>query len=93
LQRRGNQALRFRHWADFKGFIDRGVAGQAEVFTRVRGSTDHVREVVEILSVNEGGSLSGREPLFAAKLAEFETHADDPIYQPMARIMSSSKVG
>lgn len=76
-----------------KGFIDRGVAGQQEAFARVRDYTDQVREVVEILSVEEGGSLSGREPLFAAKLAEFESLADDAIYQSMAKIMTSFEVG
>ena len=76
-----------------KGFIDRGVAGQQETFSRVRGYTDQVREVVEILSVDEGGSLSCRAPLFAAKLAEFESYADDKIYQSMAKMMTSFEVG
>ncbi len=76
-----------------KGFIDRGVAEQQETFSRVRGYTDQVREVVEILSVEEGGSLSGREPLFAARRAEFESFADDKIYQSMAKMMASFEAG
>ena len=62
-------------------------------FSRVRSYSDQVREVVEILSVEEGGSLSGRESLFAAKLAEFQSFADDKIYQSMAKIMTSFEVG
>ena len=76
-----------------KGFIDRGVAEQQETFSRVRAYTDHVREVVKILSVDKGGSLSGREPLFAAKRAEFESLADDTIYHSMAKMMTSFERG
>ena len=69
------------------------MAEQQATFSRVRGYTDHVREVVEILSVEEGGSLSGREPLFAAKRAEFESLADDSIYHSMAKMMASFEAG
>lgn len=76
-----------------KGFIDRGVAEQQDTFSRVRGYTDQVREVVEILTVQEGASLVGREPLFAAKLAELQSLCDDKIYHSMAKMMTSFQVG
>lgn len=76
-----------------KGFIDRGVAEHQETFSRVRSYTNQVCDVVEILTVAEGVTLAGREPLFAAKLAEFQSAADDPIYLGMAKVMSSFQAG
>ena len=76
-----------------KGFIDRGVAEQQETFSRVRAYTAHVCDVMEILSVDEGASLAGRESLFAAKLAEFQSLADDKVYHAMAKMMASFQVG
>lgn len=76
-----------------QGFLDRGVAEQQDTFSRVRGYTDQVREVVEILTLEDGASLAGREPLFAAKLAEFQSFPDDKIYHGMAKMMTSFQVG
>ena len=76
-----------------KGFIDRGVAEQQDTFSRVRGYTDQVREVVEILTVEDGSSLADREPLFAAKIAELQSFPDDKTYNDMAKMMTSFQVG
>jgi hypothetical protein len=76
-----------------KGFIDRGVAEQQDTFSRVRAYTVHVREVVEILTVDEGASLVGRESLFAAKFAELQSFPDDKIYHGMAKMMTSFQAG
>jgi hypothetical protein len=76
-----------------KGFIDRGVAEQQDTFSRVRAYTADVRAVVEILTVDDGASVAGREPLFAAKLAEFQSFPDDQIYHGMAKMMTSFQVG
>ncbi len=76
-----------------QGFIDRGVAGQQEAFTRVRSYTDQVREVMDILNTEEGTPLAEREPLFAAKLAEFQQTPSDPILSHLAKVMTSFRVG
>jgi len=76
-----------------KGFIDRGVAEQQDTFSRVRVYTAQVREVVEILTVEEGLSLAHREPLFAAKTAELQSFSDDKTYNAMAKMMTSFQVG
>lgn len=76
-----------------KGFIDRGIAGQAAAFSQVRDLTNQVREVVELLSAPEGESLSAREPLFVGKMAEFESLSDDANYAAMAKVMRSFQPG
>jgi len=76
-----------------KGFIDRGVADQQEAFTRVRAYTAHVRQVMDILNVEDGSSLAERQPLFMAKLAELQTLVDDKMYAAMAKVMNSFQVG
>jgi len=76
-----------------KGFIDRGVAEQQDTFARVRSYTAQVREVVAILAVKEGMSLDDREPLFAAKIIELQSFADDKTYHAMAKMMASFQVG
>ena len=61
-----------RHWSvpqirnelrELKGFIDRGVAEQQETFSRVRGNMDQVREVVQVLTLEEGSTLGEQQPL------------------------------
>jgi len=89
----GNTGPAFSLLDRLKGFIDRGVAGQQEVFSRVRDYTNQVCEVVDILSVEEGSSLAGRESLFAAKLAEFQSLGDDTIYLSMSKLMLSFEKG
>ena len=76
-----------------KGFIDRGVAEQQDTFSRVRGYPAQVREVVEILTVEDGMSLADQEPLFAAKTAELESLSNDKTYNAMAKMMKSFQVG
>jgi len=76
-----------------KGFIDRGVAEQEDTFSRVRGYTAQVREVVKVLTVEDGMSLADREPLLAAKIAELQSFADDKICHAMAKMMTSFHVG
>ena len=76
-----------------KGFIDRGVAEQQDTFASVRSYTAQVREVVAILTVEEGMSLADREPLFAAKTAELQSLAEDKTYNAMAKMMTSFQVG
>jgi len=73
--------------------IDRGVAEQQDTFSRVRGYPAQVREVVEILTVEDGISLADQEPLFAAKTAELESLADYKTYNAMAKMMKSFQVG
>jgi len=69
------------------------VAEQQETFAGVRSYTAQVREVVEILTVEEGMSLADREPLFVAKTAELQSFADDKTYNAMAKMMTSFQVG
>ena len=76
-----------------QGFIDRGVAEQQETFSRVRGYTDQVREVVQILTVEDGSTLGEQEPLFAAKIEEFQSFSEDKTFQAMAKVMASFQVG
>ena len=76
-----------------KGFIDRGVAEQQDTFSRVRGYTAQVREVVKILTVEDGELLADREPLFEAKIAELQSFSDDRIHHDMAKMMTSFQVG
>ncbi len=76
-----------------KGFIDRGVAEQQDTFSRVRAYTAQVREVVDILTAEDGASLTDREPFFEAKIAEFQSFPDDKTYNDMAKIMTSFQVG
>ena len=74
-----------------KGFIDRGVAEQQETFSRVRGYTAQVREVVKILTVEDGALLADREPLFEAKIAELQSFSDDKVHHDMAKVDSSAQ--
>lgn len=76
-----------------KGFIDRGVAEQQDTFSRVRAYTAHVREVVEILTVDDGASLADRESLFESKIAELQSFPDDKTYNDMVKMMTSFQVG
>jgi hypothetical protein len=89
----GKSGLSFSLLDRLKGFIDRGVAEQQETFSRVRGYTAQVREVIEILTVEDGSSLADRKPLFAAKIAEFQSFVDDKTYNEMAKMMTSFEVG
>ena len=59
----------------------------------MRGYTAQVREVVEILTVEDGMSLADREPLFAAKTAELQSFSNDKTYTDMAKMMKSFQVG
>jgi len=52
-----------------------------------------VREVVSIRTVEDGMSLADREPLFAAKITELQSFADDKTYHAMAKMMTSFRVG
>ncbi len=52
-----------------------------------------MREVVGILTVEEGMSLADREPLFAAKTAELPSLADHTTYNAMAKMMISFHAG
>jgi hypothetical protein len=76
-----------------KGFIDRGVADQQGAFSCVRSYTAKVREVMDIMNVEDGSSLVDREPLFTAKIAELQSIANDKICAAMARVMTSFQVG
>lgn len=76
-----------------KGFIDRGVAEQKSAFSRVRAYTARVREVIDIMTVEDGSSLVDREPLFTAKIAELQASPEDKISVGMAKVMTSFQVG
>jgi len=76
-----------------KGFLDRGVADQQESFTRVREYTDHVRQVMDLLTDQDGPPLAERESQFAAKIAAFQCFADDVVYSHFAKVMTSFQPG
>ncbi|HUS37852.1 MAG TPA: hypothetical protein VMX74_00285 [Pirellulales bacterium] len=76
-----------------KGFIDRGVADQQESFTRVREYTDQVRQVMDLLTDQDGPPLAERESQFAAKIEAFQCFADDVVYAHFAKVMTSFQPG
>lgn len=76
-----------------KGFIDRGVADQQESFTRVREYTDQVRQVMDLLTDQDGPLLAKRESQFAAKIEAFECFEDDVVYSHFAKVMTSFQPG
>jgi hypothetical protein len=76
-----------------QGFVDRGVAGQQDTFSRVRAYTEQTRAVIDLLTVAEGPPLAEREPLFRAKIAEFQALPNDKIYAAMAQVMTSFQAG
>lgn len=76
-----------------KGFIDRGVADQQESFTRVREYTDQVRQVMDLLTTQDGPPLAERKWQFAAKIEAFQGFADDTVYSHFAKVMTSFQPG
>ncbi len=76
-----------------KGFIDRGVADQQESFTRVREYTGQVRQVMDLLTDEDGPPLTERESQFAAKIEAFQCFADDVVYVHFAKVMTSFQPG
>jgi hypothetical protein len=76
-----------------KGFIDRGVADQQESFTRVREYTDQVRQVMDLLTDQDGPPLAERESQFAAKIEAFQCFAGDVVYSHFAKVMTSFQPG
>ncbi len=79
--------------ARLKGFIDRGVADQQEAFVRVRVYTNLVRQVMDILTDEDGPPLAQRESQFAAKIEAFKLLADDALYAHFAKVMTSFQPG
>lgn len=79
--------------ARLEGFIDRGVADQREPFTRVRQYTRQVRQVMKLLTSEEGLPLAKRKSRFAAKLDEFQRREDDRVYAHFAKVMASFRSG
>ena len=79
--------------ARLKGFIDRGVADQRQSFTRVRQYTRQVRDVMKLLTAEEGLPLRERKSQFAAKLAEFQRRQNDGVYIHFAKVMASFRPG
>lgn len=75
--------------ARLRGFIDRGVADQRESFTRVRQCTRQVRQVMKLLTGEDGLPLAKRKSRFAAKLDEFQRGEDDRVYAHFAKVMAS----
>lgn len=61
-------------------FIDRHVAEQQNTFSRVRAYKDQMREVVDILTAEDGASLTDRGPFFDAKIEELPSFPDDKTY-------------
>lgn len=76
-----------------KGFIDRGVADQQESFTRVREYTDQVRQVMDLLTDQDGAPLAERGSQFAAKIEAFQCFADDVVYSHFVKVMTSFQPG
>jgi hypothetical protein len=89
----GKEGPAFSLLGRLNGFIDRGVAEQQDAFSRVRAYTDQVREVVDIMTVEDGSSLAEREPLFTLKIAELQASPDDKIHAGMAKVMLAFQVG
>jgi hypothetical protein len=83
----------FRLLDRLQGFIDRGVADQQETFAHVRDYTDQVRQVMDLLRADDRPPLAEREPLFTAKIDEFQGSPDDKIYSHMAKVMTSFQEG
>jgi len=76
-----------------KGFIDRGVADQQESFARVREYTDHVRQVMDLLTDENGPPLAERETQFATKIKAYQRLARDGVYSHFAKVMLSFQPG
>lgn len=76
-----------------QGFIDRGMADQQEVFSRVQQYTEQVRQVMDLLTALDESLLAKRETGFVAKMKEFQNHADDAVFAHFAKIMKSFQVG
>jgi hypothetical protein len=79
--------------ARLKGFIDRGVASQQKSFTDVRKHTRQVRQVMKLLTAEDGLSLAKRKSLFAAKLDEFRRRENDGVNTHFAKVMASFQPG
>jgi hypothetical protein len=89
----GKEGPAIESLARLKGFIDRGVAEQQATFDQVRNYTAHVRVVMDLLKAEEGKSRIEQEPLYAAKIVELQSLADDKTYAAMAKVMKSFKAG
>lgn len=76
-----------------KGFIDRGIANQQEAFTCVQRYTEQVRQVMDLLTDEDGPPLAERESQFAAKIEAFRRLAEDMVYMHFAKIMTSFQPG
>jgi len=76
-----------------KGFIDRGVVGQQESFTRVREYTDQVRLVMDLLTDQDGPPLAERESRFTTMIEGFRCFSDDVVYSHFAKVMTSFQPG
>lgn len=83
----------FRILHRLQGFIGRGVADQQEAFARVRDATGQVRQVMDLLRADDGPPRAEREPLFTAKIDEFQGLPHDKIYSHMANVMASFQKG
>lgn len=79
--------------ARLKGFIDRGVADQRTSFTRVRQYTRQVRQVMKLLTGDDGLPLAKRKSRFAAKFDDFQHREDDEVYAHFAKVMASFRPG
>jgi hypothetical protein len=79
--------------ARLKGFIDRGVADQRKSFSRVRQYTRQVRQVMKLLTREDGLPVVKRKSQFAAKLAEFQRRGGDGVYAHFAKVMASFRPG
>ncbi len=79
--------------ARLRGFIDRGVADQRKAFTRVRRYTRQVRQVMTLLTSEDGLPLAKRKSRFTAKLEEFQCREDDGVYAHFAKVMASFRPG
>lgn len=76
-----------------KGFIDRGVADQQEAFIRVRAYTGQVRQVMDLLTDQDGPPLAARESSFVEKIEAFQQFRDDVVYSHFAKVMASFQSG
>ena len=79
--------------ARLRGFIDRGVTDQRKPFTRVRQYTQQVRQVMKLLTNEDGLPLAKRKSRFATKLDEFQHREDDGTYVHFAKVMTLFRPG
>ena len=90
---RGEVGSAFDLLQRLKGFIDRGVADQQEAFACVWQYTEEVRQIMDLLTDEDGPPLAERKSQFTAKIEAFRCRGEDMVYAHFAKIMTSFQPG